>query len=141
MNLRANTACRGPHENYVDQKASAAKRLYHSTVQGMHVPYIYPSECGGREDTQWVALRASPEALISSGFTTPHPLFSLSSSHEQLFPHFPLAYPPLASALPLLTRVPRWLQQCFNWGCSKAPRKEQRQPLSTSQSVASQQRP
>lgn len=47
---------RGPHENYVDRKHSARVGLWESTVQDQYVPYIFPSECGGHEDTGWLEL-------------------------------------------------------------------------------------
>jgi beta-galactosidase len=47
---------RGPHENYVDRKTGAAVGLYHSTVDDQFVPYVFPSECGGKEDVRWLAL-------------------------------------------------------------------------------------
>lgn len=46
----------GPHESYCDRKYSAAVRQYSSTVQHMHVPYVFPQESGGRADVRWVAL-------------------------------------------------------------------------------------
>jgi beta-galactosidase len=47
---------RGPHENYVDRKKGAAVGLYKSTVDEQFFPYIYPSECGGKEDVRWLSL-------------------------------------------------------------------------------------
>lgn len=47
---------RGPYENYVDRKSGAAVGLYHSTVAEQLTPYVYPSECGGKEDARWMAL-------------------------------------------------------------------------------------
>ena len=47
---------RGPHENYVDRKRGAAMGLYESTVSDQFYPYVYPSECGGKEDVRWIAL-------------------------------------------------------------------------------------
>jgi beta-galactosidase len=47
---------RGPHENYVDRKRGAALGLYHSTVSEQYTPYVYPSECGGKEDVRWLTL-------------------------------------------------------------------------------------
>jgi len=48
---------RGPHENYCDRKLGAAVGLYQSTVTDQFTPYVYPGECGGKEDTRWLALR------------------------------------------------------------------------------------
>jgi len=47
---------RGPHENYVDRKLGAAVGTYQSSVADQFTPYVYPSECGGREDVRWLAL-------------------------------------------------------------------------------------
>jgi beta-galactosidase len=47
---------RGPHENYADRKRGAAVGLYHSTVDEQYTPYVFPQECGGREDVRWLAL-------------------------------------------------------------------------------------
>ena len=47
---------RGPHENYVDRKHGAAMGLYRSTVAEQYTPYVFPSECGGKEDVRWLAL-------------------------------------------------------------------------------------
>jgi beta-galactosidase len=47
---------RGPHENYVDRKASAAVGRYDAKVAEMYVPYIVPQEHGGRCDLRWLRL-------------------------------------------------------------------------------------
>jgi beta-galactosidase len=47
---------RGPHENYMDRKTGAAVGYYQSTVTDQFTPYVYPSECGGKEDVRWLAL-------------------------------------------------------------------------------------
>jgi beta-galactosidase len=47
---------RGPHENYVDRKKGAAVGLYRSTVGEQFTPYVYPSECGGKEEVRWLTL-------------------------------------------------------------------------------------
>ncbi len=51
---------RGPHENYADRKKGAAVGCYQSTVSQQFTPYVYPSECGGKEDVRWLAL-AGPD--------------------------------------------------------------------------------
>lgn len=53
---------RGPHENYVDRKIGAAMGLYMSTVSEQFTPYVYPGECGGKEDVRWLALTDRHEA-------------------------------------------------------------------------------
>ena len=50
---------RGPHENYIDRKLGAAVGHYRSTVADQFTPYVYPSECGGKEDVRWLALTGS----------------------------------------------------------------------------------
>ncbi|CAL5226900.1 g9773 [Coccomyxa viridis] len=48
---------RGPHECYPDRQYGAPLRQYSvADVKEFHVPYIFPSENGGRSDTRWVAL-------------------------------------------------------------------------------------
>ena len=47
---------RGPHENYVDRKKGAAVGLHKSSVADQFTPYVYPSECGGKEDVRWLTL-------------------------------------------------------------------------------------
>jgi beta-galactosidase len=47
---------RGPHENYVDRKHGAALGIYDSPVTDQYTPYVFPSECGGKEDVRWLAL-------------------------------------------------------------------------------------
>ena len=46
----------GLHENYVDRKHGAALGIYRSTVTDQYTPYVFPSECGGKEDVRWLAL-------------------------------------------------------------------------------------
>jgi len=47
---------RGPHECYPDRKASGALRQFSAPVAELHVPHIFPQECGGRCDTRWLQL-------------------------------------------------------------------------------------
>lgn len=49
---------RGPHENYIDRKESATVGLWKATVDELHVPYLRPTENGGREDVKFVSLTA-----------------------------------------------------------------------------------
>lgn len=46
----------GPHENYADRKHGAAVGLYQSRVAEQYTPYVFPSECGGKEGVRWLAL-------------------------------------------------------------------------------------
>ena len=64
---------RGPHENYVDRKASALIGEYASTVAEQFVPYIVPGECGGKEDVRWASLRDEAGwGLMVAGVPTFH---------------------------------------------------------------------
>jgi len=43
----------GPQESYPDRKAGTLLQQHSASVQDLHVPYIFPSECGGRTDVRW----------------------------------------------------------------------------------------
>lgn len=59
---------RGPHENYVDRKTSAAIGKYSSTVADMYHPYVRPQETGNRCDVRWIALKNSAgEGVLIKG--------------------------------------------------------------------------
>ncbi len=59
---------RGPHENYADRQRGAAVGLYRSTVAEQFTPYVYPSECGGKQDVRWLALTdAQGDGLMVCG--------------------------------------------------------------------------
>ncbi len=69
---------RGPHENYVDRKASAWLDIYRSTVDDEYVPYIKPQEHGNKCDVRWAALTNSHGAgLVVIGY----PTFEVSAHH------------------------------------------------------------
>ncbi|CEM02680.1 unnamed protein product [Vitrella brassicaformis CCMP3155] len=55
---------RGPHENYSDRKSSAFEGVYRSTVDEQYVPYVKPSEHGGKCDVQWAALHTAGSCLL-----------------------------------------------------------------------------
>ena len=46
----------GPHECYADRKDAALARRHSMAAADLHVPYIFPGECGGRADVRWLAL-------------------------------------------------------------------------------------
>jgi len=72
---------RGPHENYADRCASAFVDQHASSAEDMHVPYLYPSECGGRSDVRWAACRTStdgPGVLLASVSGSPPAQMSAS---------------------------------------------------------------
>lgn len=59
---------RGPHENYVDRKSSAAVSRYRSTVAEQYHDYSRPQENGGKTDVRWFALRdAAGHGLAFAG--------------------------------------------------------------------------
>lgn len=47
----------GPGEAYPDTRASSMTGLWHSTVDDMQTPYVYPQENGARSDVRWAELR------------------------------------------------------------------------------------
>lgn len=58
---------RGPWENYKDRKSSAIIGKYKTTAEQMHVPYVVPCECGGREDVRFVELSDGKHIFRISG--------------------------------------------------------------------------
>ncbi len=49
----------GPGENYRDRKEAAKLGVFENAIAGEHFPFIPPSECGGHEDTRWLAVKGS----------------------------------------------------------------------------------
>ncbi len=47
---------RGPHENYIDRKASTPVGIYNQTVTKQYYPYIRPQETGNKTDIRWYKL-------------------------------------------------------------------------------------
>ncbi|RME66099.1 MAG: DUF4981 domain-containing protein, partial [Caldilineae bacterium] len=47
---------RGPHESYVDRKASAAMGVFSGSVDDQFFPYVMPQENGNKTDVRWAAL-------------------------------------------------------------------------------------
>jgi len=62
---------RGPFENYPDRKKSASVGIYTQSADDFHVPYIVPSENGGRGDVRWLVMEDQNQRLqnIAAGFT------------------------------------------------------------------------
>jgi beta-galactosidase len=58
----------GPHEAYADRRASAPVRRHAlPDVAALHVPYVFPGECGGRAGARWVVLsEESGEGLVAA---------------------------------------------------------------------------
>lgn len=46
---------RGPHETYPDRKLSGLFGIWNSSVKDEYVPYIFPSENGGKSDVFWLS--------------------------------------------------------------------------------------
>ncbi len=69
---------RGPHESYVDRKASAQVGRYAGSVDDQYVPYVVPQENGNKTDVRWVAI-TDPEGvgLLAVG----QPLLEVSAHH------------------------------------------------------------
>ncbi|MFA0084296.1 beta-galactosidase [Vibrio sp. 10N.261.51.F12] len=65
---------RGPFENYPDRKLAAHIGRYHVSVDDMHTPYIFPTDCGLRSDvkeSQIGALQVRGDHQLSvSRYTT-----------------------------------------------------------------------
>eukprot|EP00887_Chlorella_sp_A99_P002901 scaffold6.g2901.t1 len=61
---------RGPHECYQDRKAGALL-LRHAVaaVRDLHVPYVFPSESGGRADVRWVLAHDGRGAGLAAAAT------------------------------------------------------------------------
>lgn len=47
---------RGPHENYIDRKTSAAVGKYENTIDNWVTPYVFPQENGNRTEIRWIKL-------------------------------------------------------------------------------------
>lgn len=47
---------RGPGESYPDSKLANRFGQYHSDVEGLFVPYVYPQDNGNRTDVKWVSF-------------------------------------------------------------------------------------
>lgn len=56
---------RGPHENYPDRKASAARGVYTQTVTEQYYPYIRPQETGYHTDVRWLTLSTDQGQQLS----------------------------------------------------------------------------
>ena len=70
---------RGPHECYPDRKSSAIYGRHASTSHEMHVPYIVPSENGGRSDVSWIALHnqsVTPSSMMNHADRQHHAMVS-----------------------------------------------------------------
>jgi len=69
---------RGPHENYIDRKESAAVGVYSGAVQEQYVPYVFPQENGNKADVRWAAVTDLRGAgLLAIGM----PLLNVSAHH------------------------------------------------------------
>lgn len=57
---------RGPHENYCDRSSSAHIGRYKMNVEELHVPYVFPGECGGRTDIRWASWNNTSSGISIS---------------------------------------------------------------------------
>jgi beta-galactosidase len=46
----------GPHEAYIDRKSCVYTDVFHSNVDRLHTPYVYPQENGRRADPRWISF-------------------------------------------------------------------------------------
>ncbi|KAL8172347.1 hypothetical protein V2J09_024151 [Rumex salicifolius] len=72
---------KGPFECYPDRKAAAHVGIYEKTVREMHVPYIFPVECGGRADVRWVTLQNKEGHGIHASVHSNSPPMQMSASY------------------------------------------------------------
>ena len=77
----------GPHETYVDRRASGQMRVHRSTVSEQYVPYILPQEHGNHTGVQWLSCG---NAATQASFHAAHPIEASASRYpqEQLLPAF-----------------------------------------------------
>ncbi|MGG6314359.1 glycoside hydrolase family 2 TIM barrel-domain containing protein [Paenibacillus macerans] len=68
----------GPHESYIDKRASVRKGKYLLTVDDMFENYVMPQETGSRYGTEWAI--ASSELGMGLKFAAPQP-FSFQALH------------------------------------------------------------
>lgn len=54
----------GPGESYPDSKAASFMGIYHSTVDDMATPYVFPQENGHRENVKWFAIGKGEDSLL-----------------------------------------------------------------------------
>lgn len=54
---------RGPFECYPDRQHAAHIGIYEASVSDLHVPYIFPAECGGRSDVKWVVFKSTTKSI------------------------------------------------------------------------------
>ncbi len=69
---------RGPHESYVDRKASAQVGRYAGSVDEQYVPYVVPQENGNKTDVRWAALVDDQGVGL---LAVAQPLMELSAHH------------------------------------------------------------
>ena len=77
----------GPHETYIDRRASGQMRVHRSTVSEQYVPYILPQEHGNHTGVQWLSCG---NAATQASFHAAHPIEASASRYpqEQLLPAF-----------------------------------------------------
>ncbi|MGF1747473.1 beta-galactosidase [Vibrio cionasavignyae] len=76
---------RGPFENYPDRKLAAHMGRYHASIDDMHTPYIFPTDCGLRTDvkhSQIGALQITGEHHLSVSRYSTSALSAAKHTHE-----------------------------------------------------------
>ena len=82
---------RGPHECYADRKRSNPQGIWDVTVEDCHVPYVVPSENGGRCDVTSLTVRSdsrdngevSEEATLKSALKITYETTEIDDIDEQ----------------------------------------------------------
>ncbi|TRZ42306.1 beta-galactosidase [Robertkochia solimangrovi] len=70
---------RGPHENYIDRKASSFMGTYDMKVKDLYFAYIRPQENGNRTGVRWLKFEdANGKGILFQGL----PAFSFSAHHN-----------------------------------------------------------
>ena len=72
---------RGPFECYPDRKHAAYVGIYETSVSDLHVPYIFPGECGGRADVRWVWFKNSSNFGILASTINDSPPMQMNASY------------------------------------------------------------
>ena len=71
---------RGPFETYPDRKTCGLFGRWSSLVHDLHVPYVFPSENGGKADCHWISATSSKGIGILVKTANPDSLFQVSAS-------------------------------------------------------------
>ena len=83
----------GPHETYIDRRASGQMRVHRSTVSEQYVPYILPQEHGNHTGVQWLSCG---NAATQASFHAARPIEASASRYTAgtaatRLPHYELS--------------------------------------------------